>query len=50
MKFWNRRNKIEFFHSEPSIVESFPIIEFKKLKLKWVQKVKQKLENLKMEN
>ena len=47
MKFWNRRNKIEFFHSEPSIVESFPIIEFKQLKLKWVEQVKQNFANLK---
>ena len=37
MKFWNRRNKIEFFHNEPSIIENFPIIESKDLKLNWVK-------------
>ena len=38
---WSRRNKrIEFFHSEPSIIDNFPIIEAKDLKLKWVQGAK----------
>jgi hypothetical protein len=36
MKFWNRKNKIEFFHKEPTIIENFPIIESKDLKLDWV--------------
>ena len=40
MKFWNRKNKIEFFHNEPSIIENFPIIEPKDLKLNWVKKAK----------
>jgi len=38
---WSRKNKrIEFFHSEPSIIDNFPIIEAKDLKLKWVQGAK----------
>ena len=41
MKFWNRRNKIEFFHSEASIIENFPIIESKELKLNWVKRARQ---------
>ena len=41
MKFWNRRNKIEFFNSEPSIIDSFPIIESKNLKLDWVKKLRE---------
>jgi hypothetical protein len=40
MKFWNRRNKIEFFHNEPSIIENFPIIESKDLKLNWIKEAK----------
>jgi hypothetical protein len=45
MKFWNRRNKIEFFHNEPSILDNFPIIESKDLKLKWVKKARNAFEN-----
>ena len=41
MKFWSRRNKIEFFHIEPSIIDSFPIIESKDLKLDWVKRVRE---------
>jgi len=37
MKFWNRKNKIEFFNNEASIIENFPIIESKDLKLNWVK-------------
>ena len=44
MKFWNKRNKIEFFHHELSIVDNFPIIETKDLKLQWVNRVKQDFE------
>ena len=47
MKFWNRRNKIEFFHNEPSIIENFPIIESKELKLDWVKKARQDFQNFK---
>ena len=45
MKFWNRRNKIEFFHSEASIIETFPIIESKDLKLNWVKKARQNFQD-----
>jgi len=45
MKFWNKRNKIEFFHHELSIVDNFPIIETKDLKLQWVKKVRKDFEN-----
>jgi hypothetical protein len=45
MKFWNRRNKIEFFHNEPSILDNFPIIESKDLKLKWVKRARKDIEN-----
>ncbi len=42
MKFWNRKNnKIEFFNNEASIIENFPIIESKDLKLNWVKKARQ---------
>ena len=50
MKFWNRRNKIEFFHNEPSIIDNFPIIESKDLKLNWVKKAKQDFKNVKPES
>jgi hypothetical protein len=45
MKFWNKRNKIEFFHHELSIVDNFPIIETKDLKLQWVKKARKDFEN-----
>ena len=45
MKFWNKKNKIEFFHSEPSIIENFPIIESKALKLQWAKKAREDFEN-----
>ena len=45
MNFWNRRNKIEFFHNETSIIDNFPIIEAKNLKLRWVQQARKELEN-----
>ena len=45
MKFWNKKNKIEFFHNEPSILENFPIIESKELKLKWVKRARKDIEN-----
>ena len=45
MKFWNRRNKIEFFHNEPSIIETFPIIESKDLKLNWVKRAREDFQN-----
>jgi len=47
MKFWNRKNKIEFFHNDASIIENFPIIESKDLKLNWVKKVRQDFQNVK---
>ena len=46
MNFWNRRNKIEFFHNEPSIIDNFPVMESKDLKLNWVKKTKQDFKNL----
>ena len=46
MKLWKRKNEIVFFHNEPSIIDNFPIIESKNLKLQWVNKVKQDFENL----
>ncbi len=45
MKFWNKRDKIEFFHHEPSIIESFPIIESKDLKLNWIKRAKEDFQN-----
>ena len=45
MNFWNRRNKIEFFHHEPSIIDNFPVIEAKNLKLQWVKRIRTELEN-----
>ena len=45
MSFWNNRNKIEFFHTEPSIIENFPIIESKDLKLQWAKKTRENFEN-----
>ena len=46
MKFWNRKNKIEFFHNEPSIIDTFPIMESKDLKLNWANKARQDFQNL----
>jgi hypothetical protein len=34
---WNKQQRIEFFNSDPSIVDTFPIIESKDLKLNWVK-------------
>ena len=45
MKFWNRKNKIEFFNSEASIIETFPIIESKDLKLNWVKRARQNFQD-----
>jgi len=39
---WKRKQQqIEFFNSEPSIIDHFPIIESKDLKLKWVKKLRE---------
>jgi len=46
MNFWNRRNKIEFFNSDPSIIDNYPIIESKNLKLNWVNRAKENYKNL----
>ncbi len=43
---WNRRSKIEFFHNEPSIIENFPIIESKNLKLNWIKRSREDFEKL----
>ena len=45
MKYWNRKNKIEFFHNEPSIIDNFPIIKSKELKFNWVNKLKKDFQN-----
>jgi len=45
MKFLSKRNTIEFFHNEPSIIDNFPIIESKDLKLNWVKRVKEDFQN-----
>jgi hypothetical protein len=37
---WRRKQQIEFFNSEPSIIDNFPIIESKDLKLNWVKALK----------
>ena len=42
---WNRKNKIEFFNSESSALDNFPIIESKNLKLKWVKRVREDFQN-----
>ena len=43
---WSRKNKIEFFNSDPSIIENFPIIESKDLKLKWAKKNQRRFSKL----
>ena len=47
MNIWKRKNEIIFFHNEPSIIDLFPIIESKKLKLDWTNKVRQDFQNRK---
>ena len=47
MNIWKRKKEIIFFHNEPSIVDLFPIIESKKLKLDWTNKVRQDFQNRK---
>jgi len=43
---WSNKNKrIEFFNSEPSAVDNFPIIESKDLKLNWVKEAKKDFQN-----
>lgn len=46
MNFWNKKNTIEFFNDEPSIIETFPIIEHKDLKLEWVKRARQDFQNI----
>ena len=44
---WRKeQQRIEFFHSEPSIIDNFPIIEAKDLKLKWVAAAKKDFQSL----
>ena len=45
---WKRKTQqqIEFFNSEPSIIDNFPIIEAKDLKLKWVTAAKKDFQSL----
>ena len=45
MTFWSKNNKIEFFHNEPSILENFPIMESKDLKLNWIKRAKEDFQN-----
>ena len=40
------KEKIEFFNSEPGIIDNYPIIESKNFKLKWVDRAKQDFQNL----
>ena len=45
MQFLNKKNKIEFFNSDPSVIDNYPIIESKELNLNWVKKVREDLQN-----
>tara|TARA_B100000470_G_C19686128_1_gene344315 strand:+ start:62 stop:805 length:744 start_codon:yes stop_codon:yes gene_type:complete len=40
------KEKIEFFNGEPGIIDNYPIIEAKNLKLKWVESAKKDFQNL----
>ena len=42
---WKQKTKIEFFHHKPNIIENFPIIEYKDLKLQWVKKAREDFQN-----
>ena len=42
---WNRKKKIEFFNSDPNIIDNYPIIEYKDLKLKWAKRVREDFQN-----
>ena len=46
MNFWKKKNKIEFFNDELSIIETYPIIEYKDLKLEWVKRARQDFQNI----
>ena len=46
LEYWRMKEKIEFFNGEPGIIDNYPIIEAKDLKLKWVDKAKQDHQNL----
>ena len=38
---WSNKNKrIEFFNSDPAVIDTFPIIEAKDLKLNWVKETR----------
>ena len=43
---WSRKKKIEFFNSDPNIIENYPIIESKNLKLKWAKKARASFEHM----
>jgi len=42
---WKQKTKIEFFHNKLNIIDNFPIIEYKDLKLKWAKKVREDFQN-----
>ena len=42
---WKQKTNIEFFHHKLSIVDNFPIIEYKDLKLQWVKKAREDFQN-----
>ena len=48
MNLWNRKKsqRIEFFNNDPGIVDTFPIIESKDLKLNWVKRTKENFQKL----
>ena len=45
MKFLKDRKKIEFFSNDPSVIDNYPIIESKELKLDWVKKIREDFQN-----
>ena len=49
---WIRKNnkRIEFFHDEHGITETFPIIESKNLKLNWIKRVREDMAQTQISN
>jgi hypothetical protein len=41
----DRKNKIEFFNNDPSVIDNYPIMESKELKLNWVKRVREDYQN-----
>ena len=45
MNFVSKKNQIEFFNNDSSVIDNYPIIESKKINLNWAKRVREDYEN-----